>query len=145
MLTKKELFQQPEYWIEEIQNELYGQVTDFMKTNSLNQNELAEKWGVSKGYISQILKGDCNFTLKKMVELSLAMGKAPILQYVPVEVYYEVDKLIQFLDKGTNETFSITIKKGKNIHMNISAISQYINVTTENSGKVIKMNGHLAA
>ncbi len=145
MLTKKELYQQPEYWVEEIQNELYRQVTEFMNANSLNQNELAEKWGVSKGYISQILKGNSNFTIKKLVELSLAMGKAPILQYVPADVYYEVEKLTQYFDKETNESFYITIEKGKNVHMNISPVSHYINVNPENSGKIIKMNAHLAA
>jgi predicted XRE-type DNA-binding protein len=80
--TKQELFQTKEYWIDELQNEIYRQVSDFMKKNELNQIQLANQLGVSKGYVSQILNGDCNFTLKKIVELSLALGKAPIVNYV---------------------------------------------------------------
>ncbi len=82
MLTKKELFKTKEYWIEELQNEIYRQVTLYMKKHKLNQNQLAEKWGVSKGYVSQVLKGDCNFSLKKLVELSLALEKTPDIKYV---------------------------------------------------------------
>ena len=77
MKSKLELIQTSEYWIDEIQNEIFRQVTNYMKSNNLNQKELAENLGFSKGYISQILNGDCNFTIKKIVELSIKLGKAP--------------------------------------------------------------------
>ena len=70
-----------EYWIEELQNEIYHQVTLYMKKHKFNQNQLAEKWGVSKGYVSQVLKGNCNFSLKKLVEFSLAIEKTPVIKY----------------------------------------------------------------
>lgn len=81
MLTREELLKSPEYWFEEAQNELYRQVVEFMEKEGLNQTQLAERLGVSKGYISQILKGEFNYTLKKLIELSLAIGKVPNIQY----------------------------------------------------------------
>ena len=108
MLKKKDLYKTSEYWIEELQNELYRQVSDYMKQNNLNQNELAEKWGVSKGYISQILKGNCNFTLKKLTELSLALGKAPIVQYVPTDIYYEFEKISSYVNEQMHKPFEFS-------------------------------------
>jgi len=81
MLTKKQLLKTPEYWIEEIQNQIYREVKAYMELHELNQIQLAKEWGVSKGYITQILNGECNFSIKKLVELSLKMGKVPLLEY----------------------------------------------------------------
>lgn len=108
MLSKKDLYKTSEYWVEELQNEIYRQVTDYMQKYNLNQNELAEKWGVSKGYVSQILKGSCNFSLKKLVELSLALEKAPIVQYVPTDVYYEIEKISEYMEQHMNKPISIS-------------------------------------
>jgi transcriptional regulator with XRE-family HTH domain len=85
MTTREELLRSPEYWFEEAQNELYRQVVDFMENEGLNQTQLAERLGVSKGYISQVLRGDFNYTLKKLIELSLAMGKVPRIKYQAVD------------------------------------------------------------
>ena len=103
MKSKLELFQTPEYWVDEFQNEIFRQVTNYMNSNDLNQSQLAESLGYSKGYISQILNGDCNFSIKKIVELSIKLGKAPILKYVPIEDYYAFEKFkISFHNNSTN-------------------------------------------
>lgn len=81
MLNRTEILNSPEYWFEEAQNELYRQVILFMEREKLNQKQLAEKLGVSKGYVSQILKGEFNYTLKKFIELSIAVGRAPMIKY----------------------------------------------------------------
>jgi transcriptional regulator with XRE-family HTH domain len=81
MLSKKELYRSTEYWMEGIQNELYRQVEDYMEQEGLNRTQLAEKLGVTKGYVSQILNGNFNFTLKKLIEISLAIGKVPVLEF----------------------------------------------------------------
>lgn len=107
MLSKKDLYKTSEYWVEELQNEIYRRVTDYMQKYNLNQNELAAKWGVSKGYISQILKGSCNFSMKKLVELSLALECAPVLQYVSTDAYYEIEKLSSYIEEHMNKPFAI--------------------------------------
>lgn len=91
MLKKEELQKTPEYWLETIQNELYQLVVDYMERQGINQTELAEKLGVSKGYISQILKGQFNYTLKKLIELSLAMDRVPNLQFQQYEDFTSVE------------------------------------------------------
>jgi transcriptional regulator with XRE-family HTH domain len=84
MLKHEELINRPEYWLETIQNEIFRQVTAYLKDNNLTQNQFAEQLGVSKGYVSQIMKGDFNYTLKKLIELSLAVGKAPVIVFKPL-------------------------------------------------------------
>jgi transcriptional regulator with XRE-family HTH domain len=91
MLTREELLRSPEYWFEDAQNELYRQVVAFMEKEGLNQTQLAERLGVSKGYISQILKGEFNYTLKKLIELSLAIGKVPKIEYQDISAAVEDD------------------------------------------------------
>jgi transcriptional regulator with XRE-family HTH domain len=56
-----------------------------MEKEGLNQTQLAEKSGVSKGYLSQVLKGEFNYTLKKLIELSLAINKVPQIEYKSVQ------------------------------------------------------------
>lgn len=92
MLKKEDLQKTPEYWLEIIQNELYDQVIEFMEQNQINQTELAEKLKVSKGYVSQILKGQFNYTLKKLIELSLAIGKVPNIQFEKFEEFTRKEK-----------------------------------------------------
>lgn len=99
MLSKKELLKTPEYWVEEIQNQLFIEVQAYMQANNLNRIKLAEEWGVSKGYITQILNGQCNFSLKKLVELSLKMQKAPVINYVQTDDIYETNKLSAMVNK----------------------------------------------
>ncbi len=84
MLKREELVNKPEYWLETIQNEIFRQVTTYLKENNMTQNQLAEQLGVTKGYVSQIMKGEFNYTLKKLIELSLAVGKVPVINFMPL-------------------------------------------------------------
>lgn len=103
MMTREELLQSPEYWFENAQNDLYGQVVDFMQKEHLNQTQLAERLGVSKGYISQILKGEFNYTLKKLIELSLAVGKIPQIEYKAIAEVLNEDKRAYYLPAEKTE------------------------------------------
>ena len=57
----------------------------YMKNNNLSRTELAHKLGVSKGYISQVLNGDFDHRLSKLVELSMAVGMVPQISYIPMD------------------------------------------------------------
>jgi transcriptional regulator with XRE-family HTH domain len=81
MISHEDLIKKPEYWFETIQNEIFRQVDAYLKENNMTQTQLAEKLGVTKGYISQIMKGEFNYTLKKLIEISLALGKVPIIEF----------------------------------------------------------------
>lgn len=97
MLTREELLRTPEYWFEQAQDELFRQVTEFMEKEGINQTELAQKLGVTKGYVSQVLKGEFNYTLKKLIELAMAVGKVPIIEYRPVEQVVTEDNRSRYL------------------------------------------------
>ena len=83
MLSKKELIKTPEYWLEKLQNEIFRQVHAYMDKEGLNQSQLAIRLGVSKGYISQVLNGNFNFSIRKLVELSLSIGVVPEIRFQP--------------------------------------------------------------
>ena len=89
MITNKELIETPEYWITRIQLDLYTQLQNYMKENGLNRTQLAEKLGVTKSYVTQILNGDFDHRLSKLVELSLAVGLIPKMEFIPKTEYYE--------------------------------------------------------
>jgi transcriptional regulator with XRE-family HTH domain len=84
-MTREKLLKSPAYWFEYEQNELFRQVSEYMRRENINQTELAAKLNVSKGYISQILNGNFNYTLKKLIELCLAIGLVPQITFTKVE------------------------------------------------------------
>jgi transcriptional regulator with XRE-family HTH domain len=81
MLKKEKLIRTKEYWMETIQNDLFRNLKSYMESRNLNQADLAKEWGVTRGYISQVLNGNFNFTIGKLVELALAIGVAPDLEF----------------------------------------------------------------
>ncbi len=82
MLTRSELYTTREYWIEKIQNDIFRALHDYKVKNGLrNDTALAQDLGVSKGYISQIMNGNFNFSISKMVDLALTIGVAPKLEF----------------------------------------------------------------
>lgn len=80
-MKREDLLKSKEYWTTKIQLDLFELINEYMIENKLNRTQLAEKLGVSKGYITQILNGDFDHKVSKLVELALAFGKAPILEY----------------------------------------------------------------
>jgi len=87
MKSIQELLIAPVYWIEVTQNKIFNMVRTHMERKGMNQSQLASELGVTKGYISQILNGNFNFSIQKLIELSLKLGVAPVLQFEDLEVY----------------------------------------------------------
>lgn len=67
------------YWISRLQLNLQDSVRKYLEENSLTQQQFAERMGVSQSYISQVLNGNFDFRLSKMIELYLAIGKVPFI------------------------------------------------------------------
>lgn len=103
MISREELLQSPEYWFENAQNDLYGQVIEYMERENINQNQLAQHLGVTKGYVSQILKGEFNYTLKKLIEISLAIGRVPQIEYKLVSEVLREEKVTQYVTSEITE------------------------------------------
>lgn len=89
MITNDELLETPEYWTTRIQLDLYSHLQEYMKANGLNRTQLAQKLGVTKGYVTQVLSGDFDHRLSKLVELSLAVGLIPKMEFVPKVDFFE--------------------------------------------------------
>ena len=88
-MTREELLSMPEYWVAKIQTEIYRCADQFMENRHMNRTQFAEYLGVSKGYVTQLLSGDYNYSLEKLVELSLKIG------YVPQVSFEEIDRTLQ--------------------------------------------------
>lgn len=93
MKTRAQLLKSKSYWTAKLQLDLYDAMKKFMEENKMNKTQLAQKLGVTKGYVTQILSGDFDHKVSKLVELSLAIGKVPILSYNDVEKYIDDDEL----------------------------------------------------
>ena len=93
---RRDLYQSKEFWNEYLKNQLFNVVQSYMEDKDINQNDLAHLLGYSKGYISQVLNGDSDHRLSKLVSLSLAVGKAPYIYF------RDLDKVLQDNDSGNN-------------------------------------------
>jgi len=98
-MKRTELIQSKEYWISKIQINLFNEVEKFMLENNLNRTQLAEKLGVTKGYISQILNGDSDHRISKLVELSLSIGLVPSVNF---------ESLNEFLARENQGAYNIS-------------------------------------
>lgn len=131
MIKREELLRTEEYWFETLQNDIYRMVSEYLQKEDMNQTQLAVKLGVSKGYISQIINGNFNYTLKKMIELSLALNKAPAFEFKNLDQYIQDDRQSRF-EMEYNPIF------------NLQAMKRNVNVfsgKTSNSDDVKSSNG----
>ncbi|MCR5714192.1 MAG: helix-turn-helix domain-containing protein [Bacteroidales bacterium] len=80
-MKRSELLKSEGYWIAKIQTDLYRELRSFMEKNHMNSAQLAKYLNCSKGYVSQLLNGNFDHKISKLVKLSLAMGKVPVLEY----------------------------------------------------------------
>ena len=90
-MQREELLESKSYWTTTIQLELFNAIEFYMKKNKLNKTQLAERLKFSKGYISQILNGDFDHKLSKMIELSLSCDSIPLVFFVDKETFIKND------------------------------------------------------
>jgi transcriptional regulator with XRE-family HTH domain len=120
-MERSELLQSKEYWTEKIKLELFEMVTQFKETNNLTIENLADRLGVTKGYVSQILNGNFDHKISKLVDLALACNMVPVIKYEPISQYIQDDELdlcdehykdrpIIIINLGTHQTNSINTK-----------------------------------
>ncbi len=86
-MKREELLKSEGYWIAKLQTDLYRELISFMEKTDKNSSQLASYLGCSKGYISQLLNGNFDHKISKLVKLSLAIGKVPILEYKNISDY----------------------------------------------------------
>lgn len=89
MKGHKDLIKTKEYWLTNFQEDLYAEIEAYMQENNLNRTQLAAQLGVTKGYISQVLNGNFDHRISKLIELVLAIGKVPKLEIIDRDDYLE--------------------------------------------------------
>lgn len=108
-MNREELLKSPVYWTSLIQDELYRQIEAYMKDKGMNKAQLADHLSCSRGYITQLLNGEYDHKISKLVELSLSIGKAPVVKFEDID---KVDEQIVFsncsvISFNPNMSFSI--------------------------------------
>ncbi len=104
-MRRAELLNCEGYWIAKLQMDLYRELVAFMERTHKNSSQLADYLGCSKGYVSQLLNGNFDHKMSKLVKLSLAMGKAPILDYKDISEYlYDDDETFSSLSSSVSST-----------------------------------------
>jgi len=75
------------FWfkLEELLYDLTETIYERMKQKGISQRELAKRLGVSDAYISKILKGNENISLKTLLKLALALGLNVEIKMQPIE------------------------------------------------------------
>ena len=81
-MTREEILKSPEYWVTQIQIAICRCADTFMRKHNMNRTQLAEYLGVSKGYVTQILAGDYNYSIEKLADISVKLGYVPNIEFV---------------------------------------------------------------
>lgn len=92
---RKDLIKSKTYILTKFQIQLFNQITDYLKKKKLNRTQFANELGVSKGYVSQILKGEYDHKISKMVDLYLSIGLVPQITTTPIEEYLESNSTME--------------------------------------------------
>lgn len=107
-MERKELLESPEYWITKAQFDLYACAEDYMRSHKMNRTQLAEYLGVSKGYVSQLLNGDYDHKLSKFVELAIAFGFVPKIEFQAIAEAINEDSNEYVIPKWSPVDYNIT-------------------------------------
>lgn len=121
----RDKYTSPAYWTQLIQILVYENIKRYLETNKMTQKAFAEKLGVSKGYVSQILNGEFDHKLSKLVKLALACDMVPKIEFIPIESAAQVAKksYIQPTDWRLGESFSSKVLFKPSISASVKFVS----------------------
>lgn len=93
MMNGRQWFQQyldryrddPDYILEGVILDVTEQIVAAMEEQEVSRSELAERMGVSRAYITKLLRGEGNTTLRTLVRIALALGLRPQVSFVEPE------------------------------------------------------------
>ncbi len=113
-MSRKDLLTSQEYVTTKIQLSLLDLIENYRIKKQLTQTGLSEELGVSKGYISQLLRGTYDHKISKLVELALSCNYMPILKFIDLDEYVTNDSLDKIYElkivNRSNETQSTQIE-----------------------------------
>lgn len=62
------------YWVEHVVLDFTSSVEALMREQDVTRSELARRIGSSPAYVTKVLRGDANFTVKSMVLIARALN-----------------------------------------------------------------------
>lgn len=80
-LSKEELYNYSQETLSKIQKDILDQIREFMEKNHMTQTDFGRYLGFSKGYMTQLFKGNCDHKLSTMILLMLSIGKVPKITF----------------------------------------------------------------
>jgi len=72
-----------EYRLERILIQLGEDICRLMGDQQISRAEVAERLGVSRAYVTKVLNGNPNLTIKTLLKLSDALGRELAIHFVP--------------------------------------------------------------
>jgi hypothetical protein len=81
----KEFENDPEYLAEKLRIDLIEEFLEIMEEDGVSRTELARRLGCSMACITKPLNGKENFTLLKLAQIGVALGRKVQMAFVPAE------------------------------------------------------------
>jgi transcriptional regulator with XRE-family HTH domain len=81
------LEQSPNYAIEGLKIEIAEQIYQILEQEGVSKAELSKRLGTSRAYVTNILKGDNNFTLQSLADIAKVLGYNVDVTFRKVENY----------------------------------------------------------
>lgn len=75
----------PDFVHEELILDVTEQIVSAMQEQEVSRSELAKRMGVSRAYITKLLRGEGNTTLRTLVRVALALDLRPRVSFVEPE------------------------------------------------------------
>lgn len=82
----------PAYWTTLIQMALYNHVKQYLVESNITYKEFAEKSGVSEECMTQVMNGEFDEELTKLVKIALACNLIPEINLKPMTTAKEVEQ-----------------------------------------------------
>ncbi|MDO8616835.1 MAG: helix-turn-helix transcriptional regulator [Dehalococcoidia bacterium] len=92
----KDFRHDPDYIAELLALEINEQIVDRMEARAIRRSDVARRMDVSRAYVTRLLSGSTNLTLKTLASVCLAVDAIPTIQLQPHLGNLELIKSWQF-------------------------------------------------
>jgi len=88
----------------EFLDSLSDQIAEYMDTRGITKAALASRLGTSKAFVSKVLAGDANMTMRTISKILFHIGAKPEIKVVEKDTQVKWFGLIAQKDRGSNST-----------------------------------------
>jgi len=99
-MNREELITSKEFVFTKMQLDLLNLIEGYMQKNGLNRTQLAEKLGVGKSYVSQLLNVSFDHKISKIVDIALDCNAIPLLFFIDLKEYVRRTLKIKYTERS---------------------------------------------